>query len=97
MTDPRPEVPAASPRPRPEPPTRRLYSIEEAAQILNVPRSWLRDKVTARAVPHTRLGRHVRLTDAHLAAIIAIGERAAAPRYLPEASATGRLRRRPAS
>lgn len=41
----------------------RLYSIREAAEVLNVPYTWLRDKVTARQVPHTRLGRHVRFTD----------------------------------
>jgi excisionase family DNA binding protein len=64
----------------------RLYSITEAAEILNVPRTWLRDKVTARAVPHTRLGRHVRFSDAHLAAIIQAGEKGAAvpaPRVEP--------------
>jgi len=73
----------------------RLYSIREAAEVLNVPFTWLRDKVTARQVPHTRLGRHVRFTEAHLAEIVAEGERpvvASAP-----ASPTGRRRRRPAS
>jgi len=54
-----------------------LYTITEAAERLNVPRTWLRDKVTARAVPHTRLGRHVRFTDAHLEAIITAGAQAA--------------------
>ncbi len=38
----------------------RLYSISEAADVLSVPFTWLRDKVTAGQVPHTRLGRHVR-------------------------------------
>jgi excisionase family DNA binding protein len=56
-----------------------LYSITEAAQILNVPRTWLRDKVTARAVPHTRLGRHVRFTEAHLAEIIDDGQQRPGP------------------
>lgn len=51
-----------------------LLTIAQAADYLNVPFSWLRDKVTARAVPHTRLGRHVRFTREHLAAIIAEGE-----------------------
>ncbi|HEX3827274.1 MAG TPA: helix-turn-helix domain-containing protein [Sporichthyaceae bacterium] len=73
-----------------------LYSISEAAQILNVPRTWLRDKVTARAVPHTRLGRHVRFTDAHLAAIIERGEQATPSRTedVRGLAPTGRQRRR---
>jgi excisionase family DNA binding protein len=52
----------------------RLYTIDEAAEALNVPRTWLRDKVSARAVPHTRLGRHVRFTEAHLTEIVLVGE-----------------------
>ena len=54
--------------------TARLYTIPEAADILNVRPTWLRDKVTARKVPFTKLGRHVRFTDEHLAQIIADGE-----------------------
>lgn len=60
--------------------------------MLNVPFTWLRDKVTARQVPHTRLSRHVRFTEAHLAEIVAEGERqvvVAAPVFL-----TGMRRRR---
>lgn len=53
-----------------------LRSIPEAAAELNVPERWLRDKVTARAVPFTRLGKHVRFTEAHLAQIVAAGEQA---------------------
>jgi excisionase family DNA binding protein len=71
----------------------RLYSISEAAEVLNVPVTWLRDKVTARQVPHTRLGRHVRFTEAHLAQIIAEGERRVAPEA-PAVTLTGRRRRR---
>jgi excisionase family DNA binding protein len=43
-----------------------LLTIDQAAIALAVPRSWLRDKVTARQVPHTRLGRHVRFSEEHL-------------------------------
>lgn len=74
----------------------RLYSITEAAELLNVPRTWLRDKVTAREVPHTRLGRHVRFTEAHLVDIVAAGERRTGPAARPIPSQTGRLRRRAA-
>jgi excisionase family DNA binding protein len=52
----------------------RLFTIAEAAVVLNVPENWLRKKVTAGDVPHTRLGRHVRFTDAHLDQIIDNGE-----------------------
>lgn len=49
-------------------------TIAEAATFLNIPPTTLRDKVTARAVPFTRIGRHVRFTTEHLTAIIAAGE-----------------------
>lgn len=52
----------------------RVYTIAEAARLLRVPEGWLRKKVTAGAVPHTRLGKHVRFTDDHLRQIIASGE-----------------------
>jgi excisionase family DNA binding protein len=71
-----------------------LYTIGEAAELLNVPFTWLRDKVTAREVPHTRLGRHVRFTQTHLSAIIAAGERPAVVRPVASLTGTGRRRRR---
>jgi excisionase family DNA binding protein len=74
----------------------RLYTIAEAAEVLNVPATWLRDKVTAGAVPHTRLGRHVRFTEAHLEEIVAAGERSIPRQPSPgrPTTPTGRLRRR---
>ena len=36
--------------------------IDGLAAELGVPRTWVRDKVTARAIPHHRYGRHVRFT-----------------------------------
>lgn len=51
-----------------------LLDITAAAQVLGVPRVWLRNAVTARTVPFTKIGRHVRFTEHHLAAIIAAGE-----------------------
>lgn len=59
--------------------------------MLNVPRSWLRDRVSARTVPHTRLGRHVRFTEQHLAQIIANGEEPSLSTPVPTG---GRHRRR---
>lgn len=46
-----------------------LLDFAQAAERLNVRESWLRDKVRFRQVPHTRLGRHVRFTEADLDAI----------------------------
>lgn len=43
--------------------------IDGLAAELGVPRTWVRDKVTARAIPHHRYGRHVRFTDEDVAAI----------------------------
>lgn len=51
-----------------------LLDIDQAAQWLGVHRSWVRDKVTARAIPFTFVGRHVRFAQEHLAAIVAAGE-----------------------
>lgn len=54
--------------------TEPLRTIAEAAAFLGIPETTLRDKVTARQVPHTRIGRHVRFSADHLAEIIAAGE-----------------------
>lgn len=61
---------AAVPTDQPPP----IYTIAEAARLLRVPEGWLRKKVTAGAVPHTRLGKHVRFTADHLHRIVASGE-----------------------
>lgn len=61
-----------------------LRNIAAAAEWLGVPETWLRDKVTAQAVPHTRVGRHVRFAQHHLDAIVAEGE-------VPVAKAPSRL------
>jgi hypothetical protein len=47
----------------------RLLTMREAAGELHVPESWLRREVTARAVPFTRLGKHVGFTAEQLRAI----------------------------
>ena len=58
----------ADPSPQP-----RLYTAEQAAELLQVNVSWLRRKATARAVPCTFLGKHLRFSSADLVAIIAAG------------------------
>jgi excisionase family DNA binding protein len=52
-----------------------LYTPEQAAERLQVRPSWLRKKAAAGLVPHHRLGRHLRFSDADLAAIIRDGAR----------------------
>lgn len=67
-----------------------LLTIDQAAAVLNVPPSWQRDQVTARQVPHLRLGRHVRFGPEHLRQIMADGETAPDDGTAP----TGRRHRR---
>ncbi len=72
-----------------------LFTIAEAAASLRVPEGWLRKKVTAGAVPHTRLGKHVRFTAEHLRRIVSDGE--AVPCHAPPPPGQGlsvRARRR---
>lgn len=56
-----------------------LFTISEAAVLLHVPEGWLRKKVSAQCVPHTRLGKHVRFTRDHLEQIVMAGESTAVP------------------
>ena len=48
----------------------RLVTIPEAARVLAVPESWLREKVRLRKVPHRRLGKHVRFSSQDLERIV---------------------------
>lgn len=38
----------------------RWLDIPQYAELLGVPRTWVRDKVTSREIQHRRVGRHVR-------------------------------------
>ncbi len=38
----------------------KLYTAEQAAEVLSVPASWLMREARAERVPHVRLGRYVR-------------------------------------
>lgn len=55
-----------------------LRDIKAAARWLNIPLNTLRKQVTARQVPFTRVGRHVRFAQHHLDAIVAAGEQSVA-------------------
>jgi len=71
--------------------TTHLLTIEDAARYLNVPKNWVQDKVTERAIPHTRLGKHVRFTPDHLATIIADGQQPLETTRKQQANARTRL------
>jgi excisionase family DNA binding protein len=53
-----------------------LRNVEEAALWLGIPKKTLQNLVTARQVPFTRPAktRHIRFSQAHLDAIVAMGE-----------------------
>lgn len=74
-------------------PCPRLWTIPEAAALLNVPENWLRKKVAAQAVPCTRLGKHVRFTDEHLDQIVEAGEQRPIPVVTPGQGLSSRARR----
>lgn len=52
-----------------------LYTKAQAAERLQVSERWLEKRVTARRIPHTWLGRHIRFSDQDLAEIAAMGHR----------------------
>jgi excisionase family DNA binding protein len=62
--------------------TLRLYTAEQAANLLQVSASWLRKNATARKVPCTFVGRYLRFTAADLAAIVHAGARPASSNRL---------------
>ncbi|MER7546246.1 helix-turn-helix domain-containing protein [Actinomadura sp.] len=62
-----------SPQQRDARPNVRLYTPGEAAAMLQVRESWLRKKASARAIPCTFIGKHLRFSDQDIAAIIAAG------------------------
>jgi len=74
--------------------TPQVFTIVEAAQLLRVPEGWLRKKVSAGLVPHTRLGKHVRFTGAHLEQILADGEAAICTAPATSSGLSSRARRR---
>ncbi|MEU3024892.1 helix-turn-helix domain-containing protein [Nocardiopsis alba] len=61
----------------------RLLTIPEAARVLAVPESWLRERVRLRKVAHRRLGKHVRFSVSDLEAIVdGAAQHALAPRRM---------------
>jgi excisionase family DNA binding protein len=48
----------------------RLFTIQEAADVLRIPISWLYERTRRNAIPCRRLGKYVRFTEEDLANII---------------------------
>lgn len=72
-----------------------LYTPAEAAQLLSVRESWLRRRATARAVPCTFVGKHLRFSHADVVAIAQAGARRPGPPPRPgRATRRGAARRR---
>lgn len=67
-----------------------LLDKTELATLLKVPVSWVEDATAARRIPFTRVGKHIRFSEAHVAAIIKAGE------TLPASQSPLRARRRAA-
>jgi excisionase family DNA binding protein len=61
----------------------RLLTAEEAAELLNVKVSWIRDKTREGALPHVELGRFRRYRRDSLLAWIEAQERALPPNVVP--------------
>jgi excisionase family DNA binding protein len=74
-----------------------LFTPAQAAQLLQVPESWLRRRAARRQVPCTSLGKHLRFSRANLDKIIVDAARptATAQRPAPGASTAPRRRGRP--
>jgi excisionase family DNA binding protein len=70
-----------------------LLTIDEAAAMLSVPISWLKQRVASHSVGCTRLGRHIRFTREQVAAII---DAAAQPVAQQPLTGLTRRSRRPA-
>jgi excisionase family DNA binding protein len=47
-----------------------LYTVAEAAELLNVTQNWLEESVSAQTIPHRRLGRKIRFSQADLDSLI---------------------------
>ena len=52
-----------------------VHTLDEAAAILRVRKSWLERQAAARKIPFTMLGGAYRFTDAHLAEIVRMNEK----------------------
>jgi excisionase family DNA binding protein len=54
----------------PPPQRDRLFTVQEAAEMLRLPVTWLYERTRRDAVPHHKLGKYIRFTESDLSAII---------------------------
>ncbi|MFJ9174909.1 helix-turn-helix domain-containing protein [Streptomyces sp. NPDC102360] len=59
-----------------DPEALRLLTADQAADLLQIPASWLRKKAAAGLIHHTRIGRHLRFSASDLQHLIHHGHRA---------------------
>ncbi|HVB41432.1 MAG TPA: helix-turn-helix domain-containing protein [Streptosporangiaceae bacterium] len=74
--------------------TPQIHTLDEAAEILRVKRSWLERRAAARKIPFTMLGGAYHFTSEHLIEIVSIHERT--PDALGSAPASRQSLGRPA-
>jgi excisionase family DNA binding protein len=72
--------------------TPEIHTLEEAAAILRVKKSWLERQAAARKIPFTMLGGTYHFTSGHLAEIVRIHEKTPTPGMAATEATT---RRRP--
>ena len=53
----------------------RLYTVSQVAAILHLAEAWIYERTRKKAIPHRKLGKHIRFTDADLSAIVQMGFR----------------------
>ena len=53
----------------------RLYTVSQAAAILHLAKAWIYERTRKKAIPHRKLGKHIRFTDSDLSAIVEMGFR----------------------
>ncbi len=71
-----------------------LFTPAQAADLLQVPESWLRRRAARRLVPCTFLGKHLRFSRADLDQILADAARPATPARAPASGTSAAPRRR---
>jgi excisionase family DNA binding protein len=52
--------------------TLRLFTVEEAADTLKLPKSWLYERTRKNAIPFRRMGKYVRFTAEDITEIIGV-------------------------
>ncbi|MEU4239760.1 helix-turn-helix domain-containing protein [Actinoplanes sp. NPDC026619] len=71
-----------------------VFTIDEAAEILRVKKSWLEKKAAARRIPFTMLGGTYRFSPEHLRRIVAAFEEAPTVAAAPTSQAAPAIRRK---